>query len=212
MSTTLPETAPMPTAMALATAFCRVLREWLPDNTIARIVLRDELEPEFFHVGDFCDENQALLDAIDFPWDVQNEAHTSRIDEVMAMARAAHYDPAQVKEPELIEWNGSYRLFHGPSIRTALVMDPTGAYYRFADGLSVQVLDEYNAEIAAEWPVHIDPPMDGDYVFLDDGEALYAEPQHTLGAALREFLRWNIASHAMGGEHSAFTAFGRKLT
>lgn len=56
-----------PTPIQLAYEFCRVLSEWLTPDELSEInrLNADESDPHICHSGDYCDSNQALLDAME---------------------------------------------------------------------------------------------------------------------------------------------------
>ena len=56
-----------PTPTQLAHEFCRVLSEWLSPEQLAEInrLNTEETDPNICHSGDYCDSNQALLDAME---------------------------------------------------------------------------------------------------------------------------------------------------
>jgi hypothetical protein len=57
---------PTPRSQELAEAFCRVINEWLDAETLAEVNRRNAL-PEYegcCATHDFCDPNQAMLDAL----------------------------------------------------------------------------------------------------------------------------------------------------
>lgn len=66
-----------PTADELARSFCAVLTEWLEADTIAEIVRRnaESANENVCHSHDFCDANQAMLDAMErhgMEWDSEH--------------------------------------------------------------------------------------------------------------------------------------------
>lgn len=56
-----------PTSLQLAREFCRVLNEWLSPEELAEVnrLNSEEDDRNICHTGDYCDSNQALLDAME---------------------------------------------------------------------------------------------------------------------------------------------------
>lgn len=60
------DVVPVATPESLAAEFCRVLNEWLTPDQIAEVNARNaaETDENICHSHDFCDANQAMLDAM----------------------------------------------------------------------------------------------------------------------------------------------------
>jgi len=82
----------------LASRFCRILNEWLTTDEIAEINSRNQGEYAgrgLCATHDFCDPNQAMLDAMEelgIELDVQDEKQIQLIDEAWSLAKAAGFD------------------------------------------------------------------------------------------------------------------------
>lgn len=88
-----------PTPTQLAHEFCRVLSEWLSPDELAEInrLNVEEANPNICHTGDFCDSNQALLDAMEvFGIDGFDQSLIPLCNETWKIARVAGFDPNNI--------------------------------------------------------------------------------------------------------------------
>jgi hypothetical protein len=89
-------TTTLPDAETLATEFTIVIREWLNPATLATIDSRNaaELDPHICHSHDFCDPNQAMIDAFarfNVELDPHNEEHVNLMDEAWDIAKRIRF-------------------------------------------------------------------------------------------------------------------------
>lgn len=85
---------PLPDPDTLGSEFIIVIRDWLIDDgdTLARIDQRnrDETDPRICHTHDFCDSNQAMIDAfarLGVEYDTQSDAHHALGQQAWALAK-----------------------------------------------------------------------------------------------------------------------------
>ena len=94
----------LPSPAALALEFSRVLTEWLGEAKIAQIVLANQT-PEYRGCcasHDFCDSNQAMIDA----WTnlsivvirANSSEHAEVINRAWDIAKRHRFDPESIKE------------------------------------------------------------------------------------------------------------------
>ena len=84
---------PMPTASDLAIVFSSILRTTLRNNDLFLVIARNATEPDpaVCHTHDFCDANQAMIDALEAlgrPYAYDDDAQEALIQEAWDIARA----------------------------------------------------------------------------------------------------------------------------
>lgn len=95
-----------PATKALARAFCAVLNQWLTDAMMKEINRRNKLKGyvQACATHDFCDPNQAMIDACVKVWGREPEfgdadpdgKDTDAINEAWNIARKAEFNPNKV--------------------------------------------------------------------------------------------------------------------
>jgi len=87
------KTETIPTAEQLADKFSAILNGWLNPETLAEVRRRNRNEHNLSicHSHDFCDPNQAMIDALEafgIEFDVQSDEQTDLIDSAWNIAKA----------------------------------------------------------------------------------------------------------------------------
>jgi len=83
----------LPTDRAAAIRFVQILRQWLTDDELKQVILRNRAEtlPDVCHSHDFCDANMALHDAlIDLDVEVFDEEAGTMHDDALDLMNRAH--------------------------------------------------------------------------------------------------------------------------
>ena len=97
----------LPDAQRLANEFLRVLRRWLPRHKLEQIDVLNMLEPDkrICHSHDFCDSNQAMIDALTalgLEFNGQDDAQHNLINRAWDLAKWAGFSINLKFTPEVI--------------------------------------------------------------------------------------------------------------
>jgi len=92
----------VPTAQQLAVEFCKVLRSWLTDADFHAIIQANkESDPSLCATHEYCDPNQAMLDAMakfGMDLDIESEKQGELIDKAWSIAKKAGFLPDRCGE------------------------------------------------------------------------------------------------------------------
>ncbi len=127
-----------PTPIQLAHEFCRVLSEWLTPEQLAEInrLNAEETDPNICHSGDYCDSNQALLDAMEvFGIDGFDQSLIPLCNDTWVIARAAGFNSGNIpREPASVERGSTWTDANGNRVVVREVSADKVGFYREGGG------------------------------------------------------------------------------